>query len=56
MGADGLRFRRRDALERYGPGGNVAVMCIIAHPAVDLAAAAAVAHDEIVKYGGGYYC
>ena len=51
-----LRAHVREAIDKYGPGGNVAIITFIAHPAVDLAAAAAVAHDEIVKYGGGYYC
>ena len=50
-----LRAKVREAIDRYGPGGNVAIMTMIAHPAVDLRAAALVLHDEIVRCGTGYY-
>ena len=50
-----LRAKVREAIERYGPGGNVAVMCIIAHPAVDFLSARAVMHDEVLRCGTGYY-
>lgn len=51
-----LRAKVREAIDRYGPGGNVAICGIIAHPAVDMRFARTVLHDEIVRYGTGYYC
>jgi hypothetical protein len=51
-----LREKVREAIDRYGPGGNVAICGIIAHPAVDMRLARTVLHDEIVRYGTGYYC
>ena len=45
-----------EAIDRYGPGGNVAIMCAIAHPAVSFRDAMPLLHDEIIRYGTGYYC
>jgi hypothetical protein len=50
-----LRAKVREAIDRYGPGGNIAIMCAIAHPAVDFRATMPLLHDEVVKYGTGYY-
>ncbi len=50
-----LRAKTREAIDRYGPGGNVAIMCIIAHPAGDCRTATGIMHDEVVRYGTGYY-
>ena len=50
-----LRGKVREAIDRYGPGGNVAIMCAVAHPTVDFRAAMPLLHDEVVKYGTGYY-
>ena len=50
-----LRAKVREAIDRYGPGGNIAIQGIIAHPAVDFRRVGAILHDEIVKYGTGYY-
>ena len=51
-----LRAKIREAIDLYGPGGNVAIMVMIAHPAVDFVAARRILHDEVVRYGTGYYC
>ena len=51
-----LRARIREAIDRYGPGGNVAIMCAIAHPAVSFRAEMPLLHNEIIRYGTGYYC
>ncbi len=51
-----LRAKVREAIDRYGPGGNIAILCAIAHPTVDFRAAMSLLQDEVVKYGTGYYC
>ena len=51
-----LRAKVREAIDRYGPGGNVAIVTVIAHPAVDLRRASAALNDEVIRYGTGYYC
>ena len=51
-----LRGKVREAIDRYGPGGNVAIFTMIAHPAVDFVRTMSILHDEIVSYGTGYYC
>lgn len=51
-----LRAKIREAIDLYGPGGNVAIICMVAHPAVNFVEAKRIMHDEIVKYGTGYYC
>ena len=51
-----LRGKVREAIDKYGPGGNIAIFTMIAHPAVDLGASMGILHDEVVRYGTGYYC
>ena len=51
-----LRARIRETIDKYGPGGNVAILCMIMNPQVDLAESMLIMHDEIVKYGTNYYC
>lgn len=51
-----LRAKIREAIDNYGPGGNVAIFCMIMNPQVDFAESSAIMHDEIVKYGTNYYC
>ena len=46
----------RDAIDLYGPGGNLALMCIITNPAVDMIPAMLAMNDEVIKYETGYYC
>lgn len=51
-----LRQRIRNTIDAYGPGGNVAIMGMIAHPAVDMFSSMMILNDEVIKYGTGYYC
>ena len=51
-----LRGKVREAIDAYGPGGNIALFTMIAHPAVNMGTAVGIMHDEILKYGTGYYC
>ena len=50
-----LRAKVREAIDKYGPGGNVAILGMIAHPAVDVLSSKNIMHDEVVRYGTGYY-
>jgi hypothetical protein len=51
-----LRAKVREAIDKYGPGGNVAILCMILNPEVDFDESAKIMHDEVLKYGTGYYC
>ena len=53
---DELRQRVRDTIDTYGPGGNIALMCMITNPAVDMFQSMMTMNDEVIKYGIGYYC
>jgi hypothetical protein len=51
-----LRAKVREAIDLYGPGGNIAMMNLIMNPALDVAQSSMIMHDETVRYGTGYYC
>ena len=46
----------REAIDLYGPGGNVVINGMITNPAVDFFSSAAVMTDEVINYGTGFYC
>ena len=51
-----LRQRVRDTIDTYGPGGNIALMCMITNPAVEMFQSMLAMQDEVMKYGTGFYC
>lgn len=51
-----LRKRVREAIDRYGPGGNVGIVCAIMNPEIDPFWATPIMDDEVIQYGTGYYC
>ena len=51
-----MRQRVRDTIDAYVPGGNIALMCMIVNPAVDMFSSMMTMQDEVMKYGTGYYC
>ncbi len=51
-----LRAKVREAIDKYGPGGNIAILCMILNPEVDFDKSAKIMHDEVIRYGTGYYC
>ncbi|MBO4831645.1 MAG: hypothetical protein J5569_04115 [Oscillospiraceae bacterium] len=53
---DELRAKVREAVDLYGPGGNLALMCVINNPAVDTIPAIITMNQEVIRYGTGYYC
>ncbi|MBO4331447.1 MAG: hypothetical protein J5827_05175 [Oscillospiraceae bacterium] len=53
---DELRAKVREAIDLYGPGGNLALMCVINNPAVDTIPAIMTMNQEVIQYSAGYYC
>ena len=51
-----LRAKVREAIDLYGPGGNLALNPAIFHPAVNMREASPILSDELNKYGTNYYC
>lgn len=51
-----LRAKIREAIDKYGPGGNVAILAFILNPELDPDESSKIMHDEVIKYGTGYYC
>ena len=51
-----FRKKMREAMELYGPGGNIVMSGLFMNPNVDdPGAAMAAMYDEILKFGTGYY-